>query len=72
MPEAMALATRLAKGPTFALGMTKELLNAELNMDLFAALDNEARAQAVCMQTQDFREAYDAFSNKRAPNFEGR
>jgi enoyl-CoA hydratase/carnithine racemase len=72
LAEAMALATRLANGPTFALGMTKELLNAELNMDLFAALDNEARAQAVCMQTQDFREAYDAFSNKRPPNFEGR
>jgi enoyl-CoA hydratase/carnithine racemase len=72
MTEAMALATRLANGPTFALGMTKELLNAELNMDLFAALDNEARAQAVCMQTHDFREAYDAFSKKRPPNFEGR
>ncbi len=72
LPEAMALATRLASGPTFALGMTKELLNAELNMDLFAALDNEARAQAVCMQTHDFREAYDAFSKKRSPAFEGR
>jgi enoyl-CoA hydratase/carnithine racemase len=72
LPEAMALAARLANGPTFALGMTKELLNAELNMDLFAALDNEARAQAVCMQTHDFREAYEAFSKKRPPNFEGR
>lgn len=72
LTEAMAMATRLAKGPTFALGMTKELLNTELHMELFAALDNEARAQAVCMQTQDFREAYDAFSNKRTPNFQGR
>jgi enoyl-CoA hydratase/carnithine racemase len=72
LSEAMALATRLAKGPTFALGMTKEILNTQLHMDLFQALDNEARAQAVCMQTQDFREAYDAFSNKRAPNFQGR
>lgn len=70
--EALALAKRLAEGPTFALGMTKELLNCELNMDLFAALDNEARAQAVCMQTQDFREAYDAFSNKRPARFQGR
>jgi enoyl-CoA hydratase/carnithine racemase len=70
--EAMALATRLANGPTFALGMTKEILNAELHMDLFQALDNEARAQAVCMQTHDFREASDAFSNKRTPNFQGR
>jgi len=72
LPEAMALATRLANGPTFALGMTKELLNQEMTMDVFAALDNEARAQAVCMQTQDFREASDAFSNKRAPVFQGR
>jgi enoyl-CoA hydratase/carnithine racemase len=72
LTEAMAWATRLAQGPTFALGMTKELLNNELNMDLHGALDTEARAQAVCMQTQDFREAYDAFSNKRAPAFQGR
>lgn len=72
LEEALKLATRLAEGPTFALGMTKELLNGELNMDLYGALDNEARAQAVCMQTQDFREAYDAFSNKRAPKFQGR
>ncbi|MCA3013783.1 MAG: enoyl-CoA hydratase family protein [Myxococcaceae bacterium] len=72
LEEAMSLATRLANGPTFALGMTKEILNAELHMDLFQALDNEARAQAVCMQTHDFREASDAFSNKRTPTFQGR
>jgi len=68
---ALALATRLAEGPTFALGMTKELLDAELSMDLDGALDTEARAQAMCMQTHDFREAYDAFSNKRPPQFKG-
>lgn len=72
VPEAMAWATRLANGPTFALGLTKELLNAELSQDLWNALENEARAQAVCMQTLDFREAYDAFSNKRPPNFQGK
>ena len=72
MEEAMSWARRLAHGPTFALGMTKELLNAELSMDLWNALDNEARAQAVCMQTKDFREAYDAFSGKRPPAFTGR
>lgn len=72
VPEALAWATRLANGPTFALGMTKELLNAELSQDLWNALENEARAQAVCMQTQDFREAYDAFSNKRPPDFQGK
>lgn len=72
MDEAMAWASRLANGPTFALGMTKELLNGELSLDLWNALENEARAQAVCMQTQDFREAYDAFSNKRPPQFKGK
>lgn len=71
LDESLALAKRLAEGPTFALGMTKELLNAELNMDLTGALDTEARAQAVCMQTHDFKEAYAAFSNKRPPNFRG-
>lgn len=70
--EAMAWAKRLAEGPTFALGMTKELLNGELNSDLMGALDNEARAQAVCMQTKDFREAYEAFTAKRPPQFTGR
>ena len=70
--EAMAWARRLADGPTFALGMTKELLNGELSMDLYGALDNEARAQAVCMQTKDFREAYDAFTQKRPARFTGR
>ncbi|MGQ0506280.1 MAG: enoyl-CoA hydratase family protein [Myxococcaceae bacterium] len=72
LEESMAWATRLANGPTFALGMTKELLNGELNSDLYGALDNEARAQAVCMQTKDFREAYDAFVSKRPAQFTGR
>jgi enoyl-CoA hydratase/carnithine racemase len=71
LEEAMAWATRLAQGPTFALGMTKELLNGELSMDLWNALDNEARAQAVCMQTKDFREAYEAFTQKRPARFTG-
>ena len=72
LEESMVWAKRLANGPTFALGMTKELLNGELNMDLWNALENEARAQAVCMQTQDFREAYDAFSNKLPAQFQGK
>ena len=72
LEESMAWAKRLAEGPTFALGMTKELLNAELNADLLGALDNEARAQAVCMQTKDFREAYEAFTEKRPAAFTGR
>ena len=72
LDEAKAWAARLADGPSFALGMTKELLNAELNADLYGALDNEARAQAVCMQTKDFREAYEAFTQKRPARFTGR
>ena len=72
LAEGMAVAKRLANGPTFALGMTKELLNNELSMDLHGALDNEARAQAVCMQTKDFREAYEAFTQKRPAQFTGR
>ena len=70
--ESLAWARRLADGPTFALGMTKELLNGELSLDLNNALDNEARAQAVCMQTKDFREAYEAFVEKRPTRFTGR
>ena len=70
--EAFAWAKRLAEGPTFALGMTKELLNGELSLDLNNALDNEARAQAVCMQTKDFREAYESFTEKRPARFTGR
>ena len=72
MTEAMALARRLASGPSFALGITKDALNEELSMDLLSALESEARAQAVCMQTHDFREAYEAFVAKRPPKFEGR
>ena len=67
-----AWARRLAEGPSFALGMTKELLNQELNQDLYSALDNEARAQAVCMQTKDFREAYEAFVARRPARFTGK
>ncbi len=70
--EAMAWAKRLAEGPTFALGCTKELLNEELDGSLMSALDNEARAQAICMQTTDFREAYEAFTQKRPAKFTGR
>jgi enoyl-CoA hydratase/carnithine racemase len=64
------VAQRLAKGPAFALAKTKELLNRELNMTLEAALESEQQAQAICMQHPDFREAYEAFLGKRAPNFE--
>jgi enoyl-CoA hydratase/carnithine racemase len=70
--EARALAERLARGPTFAHGMTKELLNQELAMSLDQAIEAEAQGQQICMQTRDFREAYEAFVARREPKFEGR
>ena len=63
-------AVRLARGPAFALGKTKEMLNRELDMDLQAALESEAQAQAICMQHPDYREAYEAFVAKRAAKFQ--
>lgn len=63
------LAERLAHGPAFALAKTKELLDREANMNLDAALECEAQAQAICMQHPDYREAYEAFINKRKPKF---
>jgi enoyl-CoA hydratase/carnithine racemase len=62
-------AKRLARGPAFALGKTKEMLNRELDMDLQAALESEAQAQAICMQHPDYREAYEAFVAKREAKF---
>ena len=69
--EAMKLANRLAAGPTFAHGMTKTQLNQEWNMGLEQAIEAEAQAQAICMQTRDFERAYHAFVAKEKPVFEG-
>jgi len=63
-------ALRLARGPAFAIAKTKEMLDRELNMNLETALECEAQAQAICMQHPDYREAYEAFVNKREPSFE--
>jgi enoyl-CoA hydratase/carnithine racemase len=63
-------AERLARGPAFALARTKEMLDREAHLNLDAALECEAQAQAICMQHPDYREAYEAFVGKRAPNFE--
>src|SRR6476659_6319151 len=59
------LAQRLAKGPGFAIVKTKEMLKREMHMNLDAALESEAQAQAICMQHPDYREAYEAFVDKR-------
>jgi enoyl-CoA hydratase/carnithine racemase len=71
LADAQALARSLADGPAFAHGMTKKLLHQEWAMDLDAAIEAEAEAQAICMQTGDFRRAYEAFAAKRTPKFEG-
>ena len=69
--QAMALARRLAAGPVFAHGITKTQLNQEWNMGLEQAIEAEAQAQAICMQTKDFDRAYRAFVAKEKPVFAG-
>jgi enoyl-CoA hydratase/carnithine racemase len=69
--EAMTLARQLAAGPTFAHGITKTQLNQEWSMGLDQAIEAEAQAQAICMQTKDFERAYRAFVAKEKPVFEG-
>jgi enoyl-CoA hydratase/carnithine racemase len=69
--EALTLARQLAAGPTFAHGITKTQLNQEWSMSLEQAIESEAQAQAICMQTRDFERAYRAFVAKQRPMFEG-
>ena len=71
LDEAQALARELATGPGFAHAMTKRMLHREWNMALDDAIDAEADAQAICMQTEDFKRAYRAFVAKEKPRFEG-
>ena len=71
LDEALELAAKLAAGPTFAHMMTKTMLNQEWDMGIEAAIGAEAQAQALCMQTEDFRRAYRAFVAKTPPEFEG-
>lgn len=69
--EAMRLAAELADGPTFAHGITKTMLHQEWSMTVEQAIEAEAQAQAICMQTADFERAYRAFVAKQRPAFEG-
>jgi enoyl-CoA hydratase/carnithine racemase len=71
LAESLELASQIAHGPTFAHAMTKKMLHLEWDMPIDAAIDAEAEAQAVCMQTEDFRRAYRAFAAKQKPEFEG-
>ncbi len=68
---AMTLARQLAAGPVFAHGITKTQLAQEWTMGLEQAIEAEAQAQAICMQTKDFERAYRAFVAKEKPVFQG-
>jgi len=71
LDEAMKLARQLVDGPTFANGVTKRMLQAEWAMSIDDAIEAEAIAQALCMKTEDFRRAYEAFAAKQKPVFKG-
>ena len=72
LPAAREWAARLSAGPGLALGMTKLMIDNEWNMDLLAALESEAQAQALMMMGADHRAFYEAFREKRSPEFKGR
>ena len=71
LAAATRLASQLAGGPTFAHGMTKTMLHQEWSMTIDQAIEAEAQAQAICMQTGDFKRAYEAFVAKQKPVFAG-
>jgi len=71
LAEATELARELADGPTFANAMTKRMLEMEWAMSVEQAIEAEAVAQALCMETEDFARAYRAFAAKQKPVFEG-
>ncbi|MGC6488578.1 MAG: enoyl-CoA hydratase family protein [Planctomycetota bacterium] len=72
LDEALTLARRLAAGPGLAIGMTKKMVWNEWPMDLDAAIEQEAQAQALLLRARDHREFYDAWNEGRAPKFEGK
>jgi enoyl-CoA hydratase/carnithine racemase len=69
--QALALAAEIARGPTLAHAMTKQMLHREWSLGVEAAIEAEAQAQAACMQTEDFQRAYRAFAAKQKPIFKG-
>ena len=71
LEHAQNLARTLAEGPAFAHSMTKKCLHQEWNLSIEQALETEAEAQAICMQTKDFERAYKAFVAKLKPQFQG-
>ncbi|MFQ5914606.1 MAG: enoyl-CoA hydratase family protein [Nitrospinota bacterium] len=71
LAKALETASELAHGPTFAHAMTKRMIHNGWDMGVDQAIESEAQAQAICMQTQDFRRAYEAFVARERPQFEG-
>lgn len=71
LADAQALARELRQGPTFANGITKTMLHQEWAMTIDQAIEAEAQAQAICMMTEDFHRAYEAFVARQKPRFEG-
>jgi enoyl-CoA hydratase/carnithine racemase len=71
LDDAITLAEGLARGPTFAHAMTKRMLHQEWHLPIDAAFDAEAEAQAICLQTEEFKRAYRAFVAKQKPEFKG-
>ncbi len=71
LTEAQELAKSLANGPTFAHAMIKRCIHQEWKMGIDEAIEAEAQAQAICMQTNDYERAYEAFVNKAKPAFQG-
>ena len=71
LAEAQAMAKSLADGPTFGHAMTKRCIHQEWSMGIDEAIEAEAQAQAICMQTKDYERAYEAFVKKAAPIFQG-
>jgi len=71
LPMALEAAQSLASGPAYAHAMTKKMLHQEWNVGLDQAIEMEAQAQALCMQTKDFQRAYAAFAAKKKPEFQG-
>jgi enoyl-CoA hydratase/carnithine racemase len=71
LAEATAVAAELANGPSFAHSITKRMIHKEWDMGIDEAVESEGQAMALAMFTQDYRRAYEAFTNKRTPKFEG-
>jgi len=71
LAQAHELAVSIASGPTFAHAMTKKCIHQEWSMSIDDAIEAEAQAQAICMQTKDYERAYNAFVAKQRPVFEG-